>query len=202
MFLFLAGFSIGISGAIIPGPLTFFTVSGALRTGSKAGLKTMAGHIAVEFFLILCLYLGLREILTFPPFLSAISILGGAALMIMGIILFSGASGMTLPDKKDLKDHDKGLILGGMLFTITSPGFIIWWATIGVSTLSRAALSGAPGIIALIAGHWTADVAWYGSLSYGVDKGRAYMTDTVYRHTLRGSAVLLVLLGAAFILKR
>ncbi len=58
--LFFTGFALGITGAMIPGPLTIFTVSESLRTNKFAGFKISAGHAVVEFLILLVLALGFR----------------------------------------------------------------------------------------------------------------------------------------------
>jgi threonine/homoserine/homoserine lactone efflux protein len=200
LFLLFTGFIIGISGAIIPGPLTLFTVSQALKTDKFAGLKTITGHIIVEFAIIVLIFLGFRWVLTYEPFLFAVSIIGGLALIIMGCLLLANAPRMKLSELTTNEGFDRGLILGGMFFSLASPGFLAWWATIGISTLARASLLGVVGVAILVAGHWLADISWYGLLALAVDKGKTYVSDRTYRNIARFFALSLIVLGVAFLL--
>jgi len=84
---------------------------------------------------------------------------------------------------------------GGVFFSAISPGFLIWWATIGVSTTIRALLSGVVGVLALMLGHWVADLIWHWFLSYAVDKGKVYLNDRWYQNIIRFLSILLAVLG-------
>ena len=194
-FMLFTGIAIGFSGAMIPGPLTLFTVSGALRTNKFAGFKTIFGHIIIEFLLIAAIFLGFHRLFIYEGFLLATSFIGGLAFIVMGLILFLNSGKMRLSDMKTDLEFSKGLIIGGMFFSIASPGFIVWWATIGFSTLIKASLVGLMGVIFLVLGHWLADVLWYGFLSFAVDKGRVFLNDRKYRNIMRFFSVLLVILG-------
>ena len=94
---------------------------------------------------------------------------------------------------------NKGLFIGGIIFSIVSPGFLIWWSTIGVSTIVKSLLYGITGLIFLVLGHWAADVIWHWVLSYAVDRGKMYLNDKAYQNILRFFAVLLVAIGLHFL---
>ncbi|MBN2120827.1 MAG: LysE family transporter [Candidatus Omnitrophica bacterium] len=201
LFLFLTGITIGISGAMIPGPLTIFTISATLQTNNKfTGLRIILGHIILEFVFITVVLLGFQKFLSSKEFLRASSIIGSIALILMGILLLLNAAKIKLSDIKGNCEFNKGLILGGVFFSVISPGFLIWWATIGISTIVKALLSGIFGVVMLTLGHWLADTAWYASLSYAVNKGRMYLTNKSYQNIMRLFAALLILLGLRFYL--
>lgn len=197
--LFFTGILIGISGDMIPGPLTLFTFSEALKTNKFAGLKIISGHILLEWILIGVTLLGFNRFLGSERVLLVVSVVGGVALVIMGIILLVNSGKMKLSDAKADSGFGKGLFIGGMFLTIASPGFIVWWLTIGVSTIVKALLSGVMGVIVLTLGHHLADTLWYGFLSYAVDKGKRYLTDKTYQNIMRFFSILLIGLGGYFI---
>jgi threonine/homoserine/homoserine lactone efflux protein len=200
--LFFTGITIGITGAMIPGPLTFFTATESLKSGKYTGLKTISGHIAIELVLVLLIFFGFQKFFASDRFLAVTYALGGLALITMGAILILNASKMKIvEDKKDV-GFSKGLFLGGVFFSAVSPGFIVWWATIGVSTIVKALLSGVFGVLALVAGHWLADALWYWLISYAVDKGKSRMTDKSYHFIVRFFSVILILIGIYFIVNR
>ena len=202
IFLLFTGFIIGISGAMIPGPLTLFTVSEALKANRFAGLKIISGHIFFEFILIVTIFFGLHKFFGSKSFLFAVSIIGGLALVIMGVILLLNASRMKPLGEKTDPEFNKGLFIGGIFFSVISPGFIVWWATIGVSAMIRALLFGVIGVILLTLGHWAADILWYWSVSYAVDKGKRYLSDRSYQNIMRFLSILLVILGFYFLIKQ
>ncbi|MCK5450470.1 MAG: LysE family transporter [Candidatus Omnitrophica bacterium] len=195
LLLFITGFSLGITGAMIPGPLTLFTISSTLKTNKFAGLKTISGHILVEFLIITAIILGVQNFLSNPRFLLFTSLLGGLTLIAMGTILFFHTSKTNLSEIKTDSNFHKSLVAGGFIFSIASPGFIIWWATIGLSTTARAETYGILGICVLFIGHWLADILWYGSLSYAVAKGRSFLSNDLYRIMLKFFSGLLIMIG-------
>lgn len=199
LLLFFTGFIIGITGAMIPGPLTFFTVSETLKSDSTVGFRVILGHMAIEAAIIAILVIGLHRILTSEIVLWWISIIGGLALIIMGGILFTRVPSLKIDEKKHGKGFSKGLFIGGIFFSIASPGFIIWWATIGISTIAKALLSGMFGVIVFVLGHWAADILWYWLISYATDKGKTYLTDSSYRNVVKVFSALLILLGGWFL---
>ena len=198
LFLLFTGVTIGISGAMIPGPLTFFTISATLRSNGFAGLKIILGHIILEFFFIVAILLGLQRFLDSHAFLRASALMGSIALATMGVILLFNTKKMKLSNIKSDSRFDKSLILGGLFFSAVSPGFLVWWATIGVAATVKALLSGLIGVVILTIGHWAADIGWYWSLSWAVEKGKMYLSDTSYQNIIRVFAVLLILLGLRF----
>lgn len=199
LFILFTGFTIGISGAMIPGPFTLFTASEVLRTDRFSGFKALLGHIIFEFILIIIIFLGFYKAFTNKEFLRVVSLVGGSAFIIMGMLLFRNAGNMKLSSVKDGSRSAKGAIWGGIFFSIASPGFLVWWATIGFSTIARTALLGITGVLALVLGHWLADIFWYGSLSYAIDKGRIYLSDRRYQNIIRVTSFLLIILGLGFL---
>jgi threonine/homoserine/homoserine lactone efflux protein len=200
IFLLFAGVAIGISGAMIPGPLTLFTISEVMKSNRFAGLKIVAGHVVAEFIFILVILFGFQNFLSSKGFLSTTTIIGGLTLIFMGSILIINAPKMKVVDKKSNSGFSKGLFLGGIFFSVISPGFIVWWATIGVSTVIRSLLLGLTGVVALTLGHWLADVGWYWSLSYALDKGRKHLNDRIYQNIIRFFSAALIVLGIQFLL--
>ncbi len=203
LFILVVGIATGISGAMIPGPLTLFTVAEALKNNKFAGFKIILGHVLVEFVLLLFIFLGFHKLLTIKSFLLVVYIGGGLALITMGILLLLTAGKMKLSEIKTNANIDKGLVAGGIFFSMISPGFFVWWVTIGLSTVISAAVYGIIGVLILMLGHWLADILWYGLLAYAVDKGKMFLSDKTYQWVIKFFSVLLVWLGLTFlILKR
>ena len=199
LLIFSTGFALGISGAMIPGPLTFYTVSEVIKTNKFAGLRIILGHVLLELALIMVIFKGFSSFLTNKTFLSVVSIIGSIALVVMGVILLIYSKEMKLSDvKKGKVNGNKGLILGGIFFSIISPGFLIWWATIGFSSALRSLSLGVWGLVAIMLGHWTADVSWYGLLSIMVEKGKMLLSDFSYQKLIRFFSCVLIVLGVLF----
>ncbi len=199
LLIFFTGFALGISGAMIPGPLTFYAVSEVIKTNKFAGLHIIFGHVLLELVLILLIFKGFNSFLTNRIFLLTISIVGAAALILMGCILLIYSKKMKLSALREHKSaNHRNLILGGIFFSIISPGFIIWWATIGFSSALQALTLGAWGLVAIMLGHWFADVSWYGLLSFMVEKGKMALSDSSYQRLIRFFSYILIILGVIF----
>ena len=74
-----------------------------------------------------------------------------------------------------------GPVLGGAFFSMVSPGFLLWWATIGASVFLQGALLGTPGLAMVAIGHAIADLVWCWFVAFSVERGRAYCSDQAYR---------------------
>src|SRR5690606_24287419 len=75
-----AAFGIGLSGAVMPGPVTSVTLAAAGRWGAAAGPLVTLGHGIVEGLLVLALALGAGRFLELPAVTGTISVLGAAVL--------------------------------------------------------------------------------------------------------------------------
>ena len=191
------GFSIGLSGAMIPGPLFFYTVAEVLRKNQRVSLEIVLGHVLLEAFFIALIFFGLGSLLTSKSFVSVLSVIGGIALIAMGVLLISKAREMKL-SLNDGISFKYGAILGGAFFSLVSPGFLVWWATIGVSLLLNAILTGLIAAVSFVRGHWAADLLWYWFVASSVERGKYYLNEQAYHGTVRVLALLLVWIGIYF----
>ena len=62
--LFITAFLIGLSGAMMPGPLLTVTIAESIKRGFIAGPLIMLGHAVLEFSLIIALVAGLSAFLS------------------------------------------------------------------------------------------------------------------------------------------
>lgn len=193
------GFSIGLSGAMIPGPLFFYTVSEVLRSNQRVGFEIVLGHILLESLFIGLVLIGFGSFLSSKAFLIVLSSVGELALIIMGVLIIWKSPKMQLR-RSDGVAFKNGAILGGAFFSLISPGFIVWWATIGVSLLLSAFSGGWIVLGCFIVGHWLADVSWYGVVAFSVERGKYYLSEHAYRGIMRVLAVFLIYLGVYFLL--
>ena len=196
--LLIIGFIVGLSGAMLPGPMLIYTISKVIQGSLISGIKIVFGHMLVEVVAIILILLGLKEIIGLRIISNLLSLIGGLALIMMGLYTVSKATHMKLPEESRV-NFSSGLITGGIFFTAFNPTFPTWWVTIGASLLSKALLSGIIGVVILVAGHWLADLAWFGSVSFAVCKGRSLLNDIRYKLLLRILGFGLMGLGSYFI---
>jgi threonine/homoserine/homoserine lactone efflux protein len=101
-------------------------------------------------------------------------------------------------DKK--VDFDYGSLAGGAFFSIISPGFLIWWTTIGLSVILKSLLFGFMGFTMVALGHWLADISWHWFVSDFVHKGKVYLKDHHYHAIIRCLAIGLIATGIYFLM--
>jgi len=197
--LFLIGLGTGLSGAMIPGPLFLFTCSQSLKKDAAVGLRIALGHILIEIIFVALIFIGFKNFLASEIFIRVTSVIGGIGLVGMGIILLRGADRMSLSVERRV-EFDYGSLVGGAFFSIISPGFLIWWTTIGFSVIVRSLLFGFMGLAMVALGHWLADLGWHWFVSFFVHKGKCYLKDQMYQNMIRLLALSLIVIGAYFLL--
>lgn len=192
------GVGTGLSGAMIPGPLFLYTVSQSVKKDAAVGLRIAIGHILIEALFVLLIFFGFRHLLSSHVFMRFVSVTGGVALVGMGIILLRDVKGMTLQIQKKI-EFDYGSVIGGGFYSIISPGFLIWWSTIGFSVILKSLLFGVMGFLMVALGHWLADIGWHWFVSIFVHKGRVYLNDRVYHAMIRVLSFGLMATGIYFL---
>lgn len=195
LILFSIGVTTGLSGAMIPGPLFLYTVSEAFKDGQKAGIKIALGHLILEAGFVAIIIVGFRDLLILAPVKSAIAWIGGLSLIIMGGVIFSKVRQLSLAADSPVTFRG-GPFIGGAFFSIISPGFLIWWATIGTSVFLQGLMFGVAGIIVVAAGHALADIVWHWFVAFSVERGKTYCDDRTYRIIMACVALGLIILGA------
>jgi len=197
--LLIIGFIVGLSGAMLPGPMLIYTISKVLQGRMVNGVKIVFGHMLVEVVTIVLILLGLKETIGSRIIPTILAIIGGLTLIMVGLYIIFKATHMKLP--RDTKvNFSSSLITGGIFFTAFNPTFPTWWVSIGAPLVSKALLSGLIGVIILVVGHWLADLAWFGSVSFAVCKGRPLLNDKIYQIILRILGGVLVVFGIYFII--
>jgi threonine/homoserine/homoserine lactone efflux protein len=197
--LFILGFIVGLSGALIPGPLLVFTVSRTLRGNVRTALKIITGHVIVELALVTVILIWLEQIRHLEVIGTVISLVGGSAILLFGVLMVLGASKYSLPEAEADPDYStsaRGDITGGAFFSAFNASFPLWWLTIGAFMVMSARELGVIGVVVFMMGHWLSDVGWYGLVGIGVVKGRKLLSDKLFHVVLRALGVGLAGFGA------
>ncbi len=161
MLLFLIqAIIISLTGVMAPGPITAVTISTGTRS-PHAGALVAVGHGIVEFPLMVLIYFGLGHILRLVHFKATIFTLGGLFLLFMGFdMLRSIKHASALENEKQKKP-----LVAGILLSMGNAYFLIWWATVGASLISKAVAFGLIGILLFVTVHWLCDFLWLYFLS-------------------------------------
>ena len=190
-------FTIGLTGALAPGPTLVATVNSSLKSGWTAGPKVAMGHALVELFVFLLIVLGLAA--AAQQYSRFIAVLGGLALIAFGLLTVKGSkkASLTAPASNNAQNP----YLAGVLTSAANPYFWIWWLSIG-SAMVIDGLKGGLFLASLfMIGHWGADFGWYTLVSASLDKGRSVLSEVNYQRILALCGCFLIVFGLYYLTK-
>lgn len=191
--LFLIGFIVGFSGAVIPGPLLAFVIFDAIRKRRVTGHFIIAGHVLWEALIIFLILFGLGSVIL--QYKLFIYMVGGAVLVLMGVLMVKGIGEVKIKDSKV-----NSSLLGGVFYTAFNPTQPPWWASAGLALLLQGyELLGSIGIIIVTVGHWLADLTYYSLISYLICKYERFVIPRQRQITL-ALGVFVTILGIYFII--
>lgn len=196
--IFCTSFLLALSGAMMPGPLLTVTISESSRRGFVVGPAMIFGHGLLELVLVLALLAGLAPILQRDDVFIAISVVGGAVLLWMGLGMLRGLSRLSLATEVGGAEG-RNLVLTGIALSAANPYWLLWWASIGLGYIAHAMKFGMIGVAAFFCGHILADLAWYSLISGGIAKGKRFFGDRVYRTLIGGCALFLLAFSCWFV---
>ncbi len=202
--LMVASFFAALSGAIVPGPVFAVTVAESIKRGYTAGPLIILGHFMIETIIIILLFLGLGAALESASARVAIGYIGGVMLMLMGFYLMIVSKKVRLDVKpgpvRETRFSAYSLPIEGFLTSVSNPHFFLWWAAIGMPIMYKSIeIAGIIGFTAFLIGHISADLGWFGFVSYSIDKGKKFLSDILLKYIVVGSGIFLVILGISFI---
>ncbi|MBN1868640.1 LysE family transporter [Candidatus Sumerlaeota bacterium] len=198
--LALVSFVTASSGAIMPGPLLVATIEQTAVKGFMAAIWIVTGHAVLELAIVLLLVMGLRAVIARPRVRGTIGLVGGAALVWMGIDMMRHALGPSLSTaaQADAAFPWYKLMVLGAAVCCVNPYFVGWWATIGAGQLAHAAPRRPAEYLAFFLGHEAADYAWYALVALLIVTGRRFLTDGVYRGLILACSAVVILIGVWF----
>lgn len=205
MALFTTAFVVGLSGAMMPGPLLTATMASSAQRGFWAGPQIVFGHALLELALILALLAGASRILVQPRVTDVIAVTGGGFLLYLGgSMLRDAVTGRAQMDSvqqapSSLTPTLLHPVWAGILISLGNPYWSVWWATVGLSYLTLSLKSGSAGIVSFFSGHILADLAWYTLVAAAVAGGRNYLTPRLYQGFLAACGLFILALGGYFI---
>ncbi len=200
--LFVTAFVVGLSGALMPGPLMTVTIDWAARRGFRTGLLPLLGHAFAEAAMVLALVFGLSQILNNGLVRGAIGLLGGAVLVWMGYGMgrdaWSGQASLALTGAG--QQPRLAPVPTGVAVSVGNPYWLLWWATVGAGFVASSLQWGAVGLATFYGGHIVSDLAWLSLVAAVIVTGRRLLSDKVYRGLILVCGAFLVALGLYFFL--
>jgi threonine/homoserine/homoserine lactone efflux protein len=199
--LFLLSFITGFSGAIMPGPLLVSVIEQTTVQGFRAVVGLIAGHALLELVIVALLVLGLQRVLQRSRVRGAIGLIGGTALVYMGVDMLRSVGHVSLD--LNMMAHAAfswpQLIAFGALISIANPYFTGWWATIGMGQLAQMAPRTVTEYGAFYVGHELSDFTWYAFVGLLIVTGRRWLTDGIFHGLIIICAGIIVALGLMFL---
>jgi threonine/homoserine/homoserine lactone efflux protein len=218
---FVTSFVVGLSGALMPGPLLTLAIAETAKGGFRRGPTVVLGHAVVEALAVVGLLLGVGQVFGFPLVSGGVGVVGGLVLVWMGygmgrsawrgevsldlqgegtlaaVAVARDGRGASAPPRTSLLASP--VVRGGAV-SIANPFWLLWWATIGAAYVGRSLSLGPAGPAAFFLGHISADLGWTCIVSAVVASGRRALHAGVYRGVILLCAIALAILGAYFLL--
>ncbi len=192
-------FVVGLSGALMPGPLLALTIGETARGGFRAGPLLVLGHGILELSLVVALVLGLSHVVGNELVVSIVGIVGGSVLIYMGLATVRQGWRKAGMLASTVKTANRKLVVSGIVVSASNPYWLIWWATIGTTYLLWSLKLGVGGVAAFFTGHISADFIWYALVAFIIVKGKRIISNNIYRWFLIICGLALVGLGCYFI---
>lgn len=93
----ILGFTIGVSAALIPGPMMFATIGAALKNGWRVGPSVFIGHALVELAIFVLILIGASSFIERIS-ISSLAKVGGSIMLLFGLVMIKSAKGVSPVD--------------------------------------------------------------------------------------------------------
>ena len=201
LLLFFNSFVVGFSGAMMPGPLLAVGVAETPRHGWQTGPIISIGHAIAEIFVVVVLSLGLAALAQNRIVTAVIGVVGGAALILMGLQM--GYEILKRKVNYEIVQQDKKsghkLAGKGITATLSNPYWFVWWGTTGLAFLVKSLKFGYIGPVVFYFGHILSDFVWYSVVSVLIWMGKTLIMGRGLQILIVACSIFLVYLGITFI---
>lgn len=131
-YLFM-GMILGLSAGLSPGPLLALVISETISKGLGAGIRIALAPLITDLPVVTISFLLVSGLSGFDPMLGAISLIGAAVILKMGISCIRTAK--ELPASTGSMS---GSLVKGVVINLLSPHPYLFWITIGAPSASKA----------------------------------------------------------------
>ncbi len=200
--LFSSAFVVGLSGALMPGPVTAVMVEHTLKKGFIAAPLVTLGHGVIEALMVVLLAAGLSGYMAGRGPAGVIGVAGGAVLAWMGWGMVKSARSGTLSlhgEPNERKRLTAGPLAAGITTTIANPYWFLWWGTVGAGFVTVSREYGPGGVFIFFSGHILADLAWLSLLSLALVYGKNFISDRIYRGIIAALGFFLMAFSLYFL---
>lgn len=201
----VVSFLVGLSGAVMPGPLFAIAVQQALLIGWTAGFWLINGHAIGEAVLLLMIGCGAGKFLTHPITSKIIGIVGGIVLLYFSydMVLTALNSSFTISTTSQTQSLSIWkLMLAGLVISVTNPTWYIWWGTAGISLITSQLEKKSEKVwLAFFSGHILADYTWYLLVTVILSISKTFITSQIHKYIIIICAITIFVIGIIFIIK-
>jgi threonine/homoserine/homoserine lactone efflux protein len=193
----ILGFTVGISAAIIPGPMTFAAIGASFKNGWRAGPPIFIGHALTELAIFIIVLVGAASFLG-KTTISYLSIIGGLVMLLLGLIMIKKAKDAAImgisTDNMNFSSNQmparitasklnpfSGHVCTGIITSALNPFFVVWWLTAGSSIVLQEYIISLAAVIAFILGHWIADLGFLITLSLSFSRGKEMISQRTHQ---------------------
>ena len=198
--LLASSFLVGISGALMPGPLLAAVIAGAVATGFWAGPALVLGHGLLELALVLALAQGLGRVLRRPGVTRAIAAAGGLTLLWLAFgMIQDGLAQRVATGAAASGGVFASPVVVGAAVSASNPYWWLWWATVGTTYVALALGRGAGGLASFFTGHILSDLTWYSFVALAIAAGRDVLGPRVYNGVVVLAGAFLCVMALVFL---
>lgn len=200
----IGSFIIAMSGAVAPGPVLVRTIAHVPRHGFLTGPFIVLGHAVLELAMVIAIILGPGQILSREGVFTGIALLGGVVLLWMAYGMIRDLPQISLSNvgnEAAMVSCRSNLVMDGIVLSVASPYWSLWWITIGFSWIAVAQKLGVWGLVLFYVGHISGDLLWYSLVSGVFAAGSAWMTDRFYRGVIGLCGLGLGFFGIMFVVE-
>ncbi|WP_345945492.1 LysE family transporter [Methanosarcina sp. DH2] len=195
----ILGFTVGISAAVIPGPMMFATIGASFHKGWRAGPSVFIGHALVELAFFVLILVGASSFLG-KSVVSYLAIIGGLMMVVFGLVMIKKAKEASTMDVSisasslnlssgpissgimtSALNPFSGTVSAGIITSALNPFFVAWWLTAGSAILLQEYLTGIFAVTAFIVGHWIADLGFLVAVSSSFSRGTEVISQSTHK---------------------
>lgn len=199
----IGSFFLGLSGAVMPGPVLVRTLSRIPEHGALTGPLVVFGHMIIELALVVLLALGLEHFIKEPFLWKMISFVGGTVMIGFAVSMFREIPHLRMvldTSGNNVGTKRLGVVLDGAIMSAVNPYWYLWWATVGAACITLTRRIGNVAVAVFFIGHILSDYAWYGFVAILVATKRNKIPDWAYRTLVGICAFVLFGFGVLFII--
>ncbi len=191
------GFGLGFLVAMQLGPMSLFLIRSTLRSGWAVGLAIGAGIALVDALYAAAGAAGAASLLAFDPLRTALSLLGAAVLLFLGVRTLRDAFRVRLgAETEDEVASPRRAFLTSAAATASNPLTIASWAAVFAAA---SGVGATPGL--LVAGVGAGSLVWVTVLATGTATARRALGERAMRAADALAGTGLLVFGCALALR-